>query len=101
MSRDVKYVMIVKGIKSELPLEEMERRYKVRMPDFRELPGLVQKYYSYDESSGEWAGIYLWDSRAALDAYLASDLRKSIATAYQAIRPPQLEILPVADVLRA
>jgi len=50
----------------------MDRRYKERMPQFRELPGLVQKYYSYDEATGEWAGIYLWDSEESLAAYLES-----------------------------
>lgn len=45
-------LLIVRGLKSDLPQDEMERRYKERMPDFRNVPGLVQKYYSCDEKTG-------------------------------------------------
>ena len=67
---------------------------------FRDVPGLVQKYYSYDESTGEWAGIYLWDTEDSLAAYLASDLRKTIPTAYELTEPPRIERYPIVDVLR-
>jgi hypothetical protein len=70
------------------------------MPKFRDIPGLVQKYYSHDESTGELAGIYLWESRAALDAYLESDLRKTIASAYELTEPPQIESFSIVDVLK-
>jgi heme-degrading monooxygenase HmoA len=93
-------MLIVRGLKSALSREEMDRRYKERMPEFRELTGLVQKYYSYDEATGEWAGIYLWDSEESLAAYLESDLRKTIPSAYELTGPPQIERYPLVDVLR-
>jgi heme-degrading monooxygenase HmoA len=93
-------LLIVRGLKSRLSREELERRYKERMPRFREVPGLVQKYYSYDEATREWAGIYLWDGEASLAAYLESDLRRTIATAYELTEPPQIERYPIVDVLR-
>jgi heme-degrading monooxygenase HmoA len=93
-------MLIVRGLKSDLPYEELERRYKERMPQFREVPGLVQKYYSVDESTGEWAGIYLWDSEESLAAYLESDLRKTIPSAYELTEPPRVERFPIVDVLR-
>lgn len=93
-------MLIVRGLKSNLPQEELERRYKERMPQFREVPGLVQKYYSVDESTGEWAGIYLWDSDESLAAYLESDLRKTIPSAYELTEPPRVERFPIVDVLR-
>ncbi len=93
-------MLIVRGLKSDLPQEELERRYKERMPQFREVPGLVQKYYSVDESTGEWAGIYLWDSDESLAAYLESDLRKTIPSAYELTEPPRVERFPIVDVLR-
>lgn len=93
-------MLIVRGLKSALSREEMDRRYKERMPQFRALPGLVQKYYSYDETTGEWAGIYLWDSEDSLAAYLESDLRKTIPSAYELTGPPQIERYPIVDVLR-
>jgi len=93
-------MLIVRGLKSNLPYDELERRYKERMPEFRDVPGLLQKYYSADESTGEWAGIYLWDSEESLQAYLESDLRKTIASAYELIQPPQVERFSIIDVLR-
>ena len=94
-------MLLVRGLKSELPREEMERRYRDRLPQFREVTGLIQKYYSYDESTGEWAGIYLWDSEESLARYLESDLRTSIAEAYELAGAPRVERFPIVDVLRA
>ena len=93
-------MMIVRGLKSDLPYEEMEQRYRERMPKFRDIPGLIQKYYSFDESNQEWAGIYLWDSEESLVAFLESDLRKTIPSAYELTQPPHIERLPIVDVLR-
>ena len=101
MERSVPRIMLlVRGLKSELPREEMERRYLERLPQFRQVAGLIQKYYSYDESTGEWAGIYLWDSEESLARYLDSDLRKSIPEAYELTEPPRVERFPIVDVLR-
>ena len=94
-------MLLVGGLKSDLPPEELERRYKERMPEFRAFPGLVQKYYSYDETTEEWAGIYLWDSEESLAAYLKSDLRKSIASSYELTEPPRIERFEIVDVLRS
>ena len=93
-------MVIVRGLKSRLSPDEMERRYKERMPRFREVPGLLQKYYSYDSSTGEWAGVYLWDSEESAAAYLESDLRKTIPSAYELTEPPRVERFPIVDVLR-
>lgn len=95
-----KIMLVVGGLKSKLSREELERRYKVRMPEFRKVPGLVQKYYSYDEAADEWAGIYLWESEEALAAYLESDLKKSIAETYELTAPPKIQRLPIIDTLR-
>ena len=62
-------MLMVRGLKSDLSREELERRYRERLPQFRQVAGLIQKYYSYDESTGEWAGIYLWDSEESLARY--------------------------------
>ena len=94
-------MLIVRGLKSKLSHDELEGRYKERMPQFRDVPGLLQKYYSYDSSTEEWAGIYLWESEESAAAYLESDLRKSIPSAYELTQPPRVERFPIVDVLRA
>ncbi len=93
-------MLIVGGLKSRLSRDELERRYRERMPEFRRLTGLLQKYYSYDEATGEWAGIYLWDSEESLERYLESDLRRSIAEAYELTGPPRIRRLPIVAALR-
>jgi hypothetical protein len=93
-------IMLIVRFKSSLTPGELERRYKERLPEFRALPGLIQKYYLYDPSSDEWGGLYLWDSQSSLDEYLASDLRKSIPDVYQIVGAPRIETSPVIDILR-
>ena len=93
-------VLLIVRFKSSLSPDELERRYKERFPKFRALPGLLQKYYLRDASTGEWGGLYLWDSQASLDEFLASDLRKSIAETYEFTEAPRIETPTVIDVLR-
>lgn len=93
-------VLFIVRFKSALAPDELERRYKERMPEFRQLPGLLQKYYIHDKASDEWGGVYLWDSQASLENYLASDLRKSISETYEIVGTPRVEASSVLDVLR-
>ena len=95
-----KIMLIVSSLKSKLPREELERRFRERLPRFLEVPGLIQKYYAYDESTESWAGIYLWDSEESLSKYLESDLRKTIPAAYELTEPPRVERFPIVEVLR-
>lgn len=93
-------MMVVRSQERKLSFDEFEKRYKERLSLFRDVPGLVQKYFSYDQSTMEWAGIYLWDSQENLDAYLESDLRKSIPSAYGLTEPPKIEFYPIVGMLR-
>jgi heme-degrading monooxygenase HmoA len=95
-----KIMLVVGGLKSKLDAQELERRYKERIPQFRDVPGLVQKYYSYDAAADEWAGIYLWESEEALAGYLQSDLKDSIPAAYELTAPPKIQKFPIVDILR-
>ncbi len=71
-------------VKSGLDPKELERRMLERRPRFREVPGLVQKFYGKDTATGEICGIYFFESQAALDAYRDTELAKTIPTAYEA-----------------
>jgi len=68
--------------------------------EFRALAGLQQKYYLQDPATGEIAGLYLWESQEALSAYRESELRASIAEAYQAEGEPRVEVYRVVKTLR-
>ena len=86
--------------RSKLPFDEVMKIVEERAPEFRALAGLQQKYYLQDPATGEIAGLYLWESQEALTAYRESELRASIAEAYQAEGEPRVEVYSVVKTLR-
>ena len=70
-------------LKSNLDDAELERRINERKPRFLEVPGLIQKIYGRDESTGEVCGIYFFESEEALAAYRETELALTIPTAYE------------------
>ena len=85
---------------SPLSLDEVMAVARERAPDFRALRGLQQKYYVQDAESGEYGGLYLWESADALAEYRESELRATIGTAYQTAGEPRVEVLRVIEPLR-
>ena len=86
--------------RSKLPFDEVMKIAEERAPEFRALTGLQQKYYLQDAATEEYAGLYLWESQEALTAYRESELRASIAKAYQAEGKPRVEVYRVVKTLR-
>ncbi len=82
-------------IKSDLPPEELERRLLERRPRFHDVPGLVQKIYARDDSTGHACGIYFFEDKQALATFRETELAKTIPAAYEAteIRREVYEIL--------
>ena len=91
-------IQIIK-LKTNLTEEELLRRAKEREPQFKEIPGLLQKYYVKIDQS-QYGGIYVWDSPESLKSYRESDLAASIPEAYEIIEAPNIEILNVLFQLR-
>ena len=58
---------------------------------FRGVPGLVQKYYVAEESTGAVSGIYLFETKNARTAFWTSELAKTIPARY-AIIPETLRV---------
>ncbi|MCA9288491.1 MAG: YdhR family protein [Phycisphaerales bacterium] len=69
---------------SGLPHDQAIAIAHEREPRFREVPGLIQKLYAQDPETGEFCGIYIFESQAAMAAIRESDLARSIPQAYQA-----------------
>jgi hypothetical protein len=72
-------------VKSDLDPVELERRLAERKPRFREVPGLVQKIYGRDTTTGDVCGIYFFDSDEALAEFRETELARTIPTAYEAV----------------
>lgn len=82
-------------VKSDVGLDELDRRMNERKSQFLEIPGLIQKIYARDEATGDTCGIYFFESKEALAAFRDTELAKTIPTAYEAtdIRREVYEVL--------
>lgn len=73
---------------------------------FRSVPGLLQKYYIAEESSGAISGFYIFENKEARASFWKSGLAKSIPTRYgvipETLRVEEYEMVIVLnDVLFA
>jgi heme-degrading monooxygenase HmoA len=92
-------IQIVKA-RTELTEEEFFRIAKEREPQFKSIPGLIQKYYIKTKTPGEYGGVYIWDSMESLNKFKESDLAATIGEAYRTIEPPSVEIADILFELR-
>lgn len=93
-------IVFLAKFRSSLPIDEVHRVAKERIDQFRALPGLLQKYYLRETETGEVAGLYFWESPEALSEFAQSELRATIADAYQVDGVPRVEVFEVFEILR-
>jgi len=94
--------MLIQTVKFEstLPENEVLRIADERTEGYRAVPGLVQKYYT-KLGPNRWGGVLIWESQEALDAFRATELSKTIPTAYGIKGAPSVEVLEIFEVLRS
>ena len=82
-------------ITTRLAHEEVRQIVEKRAPRFRQVPGLLQKYYGYEPSSEAFCGCYIFDSEESRQAFAQSELARTIPAAYQAeeVRVETYEVL--------
>jgi heme-degrading monooxygenase HmoA len=85
--------------KSGLSEAEADRVMHERSPGFRQVPGLLQKYYIKDEKTGERGAVYVWESAEAMQAFRQTELAQSLNQAYQIEGEKQVEVFDLALVL--
>ena len=93
-------IMQIVRLKTSLSEEEMLKIAREREPQFAAIPGLVQKYYIKTGIPGEYGGIYVWESKDALNEFRQSELAATIAKAYKVTEPPRIEIVDIMFQLR-
>lgn len=93
-------ILVVSGLRFGLPLPEVARVKTARRARFLEMTDLRQKLYTFNVEKRESMGVYLWSSRAAAEAYLASEFFATMAEEYALRAPPQTAIYDVSDRLR-
>ena len=79
-----KSVLSVKFKSSHTPEKLMETCHQ-DLQEFRDVPGLIQKYYIAEEGTGAISGIYLFETQSSRDAFWTSDLAAWIPERYQVI----------------
>lgn len=93
-------LLLLVRFRTSLSEAEIMETARARADEFRALQGLIQKYYVFEPATGDYGGFYLWQSAEALEAYKQSELRASIAAAYQVEGEPRLDVLQVMMPLR-
>jgi hypothetical protein len=61
-----------------ISLEEATRRFESSTPKYRNLPGLIRKYYLRAEDGRTAGGVYLWESRAAAEGTYSTEWREHV-----------------------
>ncbi len=94
--------MIIQFVKfkSNKPEDEVMKVAEERAEEYRKMPGLKQKYYYKDNKTGEFGGMYFWESAEFMQQFLQSELFRSLPGALGIIGQPRVEILDVAFTLR-
>ena len=69
-------VQIIRFRLSGLSDEEFRADAESLAPTWADLPGLVYKTWLANSETNTYGGVYLWRDRAAMEAYLASELFK-------------------------
>jgi Putative mono-oxygenase ydhR len=82
--QNAKSVLSVK-FNSALPPEKLLNTCNQDLDVFRDVSGLIQKYYIAEENTGAISGIYLFESKAAREAFWNSGLAKEIPARYEVI----------------
>jgi len=82
--KNAEVVLLVK-FNSTLEADELLKVCQEDLETFRNVPGLVQKYYVSEEQSGALSGIYIFSSRSARSSFWNSDLAKRIPARYGVI----------------
>ncbi len=85
--------------KSGLSEEEADLVMHERAPLFREVVGLLQKYYLKDEKTGERGAVYIWESEAAMQAFRQTALAHTMSEVYRIEGDKRLELFDVMLVL--
>jgi heme-degrading monooxygenase HmoA len=76
--------------------EAMRETARQRIDLYRDMPGLRAKAFVIDTATRRYGGIYIWETRAAMEDFLRSDVQ---AGARQRFGEPHVEVFEVPAYL--
>ncbi|MHA2008849.1 MAG: YdhR family protein [Promethearchaeota archaeon] len=86
--------------KTGLKIEDLVKTSNERYEKFKDVKGLLQKFYISDNNSNQIGGIYIFDSKVNLEAFRESELSKSTSEAYKFLEPEDARFYNVSRTLR-
>ena len=82
--KNAEAVLLVK-FNSTFNAEKLLNVCQQDLETFRNVPGLIQKYYIAEEGTGALSGFYIFETKSARAAFWTSDLAKAIPANYGVI----------------
>jgi hypothetical protein len=82
--KNEKAVLSVK-FNSTYNAKELNDLFHKHLQLFKDVPGLIEKYYLTEENTGAISGIYIFENKTARDAFWNSELAKDIPGTYGVI----------------
>jgi quinol monooxygenase YgiN len=78
--------------------EELRRISEESFPTFREMRGLMQKYWVKNDVTGQVGGVYIWNDADALQAYLDGPIVAAIPEKFDIVGQLEIERFDVEYV---
>jgi heme-degrading monooxygenase HmoA len=96
------FTMIMQTVKFEstFPEAEVLRIADERADDYRQVPGLLEKYYLKLDRPNHFGGVLIWESKEAMSAFAQTELAKTIPTVYGVKGEPCIKFSEIFEVLR-
>ena len=94
------HILVVK-FHSGLADSEVHKLLHQRLSSVLQVPGLLQKYYAREASTGDYMGVHVFDSEESLVRYRHSELSRSLPVAYATSEQPRVETFEVLFPLRS
>jgi len=66
----------------DVDVAKAQAMFEQTAPRYKDMPGLVRKYYIFQEGTG--GGVYLWENREAAEAVYSGEWRERIKSHYGA-----------------
>ena len=88
-------VMWTYKVPPELPEVAIRRQFAAVADRYLGVPGLVRKYFGFTEDAKNVAGIYLWTSREAADAFYSPEWMAGVTERWGAAPVKTEWIVPV------
>ena len=72
------HILIINFNLHEISGEQYESVCDELAPTFAAVPGLISKTWLANEQTNTYGGVYLWESREAMETYMAGEIFASI-----------------------